>query len=300
MIRCLLALSSAGTGWRSLDMLMNILRKNCLENDGSLKPNNFLRYDEYLVNKTIIHGIAELKDEKNEDQQHFMSLGTLNFLLKLLQENDNSKNEFSDALYKRELIRAILKSNNPKCVFDILNEVFKCLEEEIANPSEKYEVLRAILGYFGSFLESNNLNKKTVKKVEGFSNFTKENIYDKIFKIKQKLKFLKFHALIEYFNFKLKFTDKFQMFHSWEFLAYGLKKLEKYRTSKKLIISYFEGMLLAFVKYVEKAGDKFAMELQTTLSLYNNYQIASLIWEQLTSGISFIAPKIRVIFILIY
>ena len=292
MIQCLLGLSSAGTGWRSLDMLMNILRKNCLESDGSLKPNNFTRLDEYLVNKTIIHGIATLKDEKNEDQQHFMGFGTLNFLLKLLKENDNSKNEFGDALYKRELIRAILKSNNPKCVGDILTEVYRCLEEEIASPSEKYEVVRTILRYFGQFLQNNGLNKKLAKKAE---NLPKDNIFDIILKIKSKLKFLKSHALVDYFNFKLHFTDKFMMFLPWEFLIYGLKKLEKYRTGKKMILSIFEGMLLVFVKYVEKSGEKFGMELQTTLSLYNNYQIASIIWEQMTSGISLICPKIRVI-----
>ena len=295
MIRCLLALSSGGTGWRSLDMLMNILTKNCLESDGSLKPNNFAKYEEYLINRTIIHGIAELKDEKNEDQR-FAGIGTIHFLLKLLQENDNQKkkkNEFSDALYKAELIIAILLSNNPKCVFEVLNEIHKSLEEEIAAPSDKYEVLNSVLKHLGNFIEINRLNEKSAKN-EDF-HLSKTQIYGKISKIMHKLKFLKSKVLVRYFGFKLKYTEKFKLFPSWELLAYALKKLEKFHAGKSFCLSTFEGMLLELVKFIEKAGDKFVIELQTSLSIYNNYQIASLLWEQLTSGISLIAPKIRVI-----
>lgn len=293
IIKCLLALSSGGTGWRSLDMLMNILRKNCLETDGSLKPNNFSKYEDYLINKTIIHGIAKLKDEKSENE-HYMSISTFNFLLKLLQENDNSKNEFSDSIYKGEIVRAILQSNNPKCCYDVLGEVYHVLEEEVANPSEKYQVIKIVLRYFGGFLEENHLDEKSMKKTQ-ILGLSKELIYERIEKIMKKLKFLRRYALVEYFGFKLKFTEKFLMFHSWEVLTYALKKLEKYRTGKSFLLSVFEGMLMALVRYIEKAGEKFVMNLQKTLSLYNNHQVAGLIWEQMTSGFSMISPKIRVI-----
>lgn len=295
MIKCLLELSSANTGWRSLDMLMNILKKNCLESDGSLKPNNFSKYEEYLISKTIIHGISKLKDEKNEDQ-NLTNPNTVNFFIKLLQENDNQKNEFSDSFYKSELIRAILQSNHPKCIYNILFEIYRSLEEEITNHSKNYEVLKSILKYLGRFLENNKL-KEDLNKKNFDASSKRQQILEKFFKVRQKLKTLKNFVVVEYFKFKLSVAEKFQNFNSWELIVYALKKLEKYRTSKRFVLSKYEGMVLAFIKYMDKAGTKYLYDLQTTLSLYNNYQIACLLWEQMTSGLAFISPKIRVIFI---
>lgn len=294
MIRCLLDLSSENTGWRSLDLLTNILKKNCLESDGSLKPNNFAKYDEYLINKAIIHGISQLKDEKNEEQ-HLTNPNTVNFLLKLLQENDNQRNEFTDSFYKSELIRAILQSNHPKCVFDILFEIYRSLEEEITNHSCKYVVLKTVLKFFGKFLENNKLSENFSKK-NCHSIKSNQIIIEKIYQIKNKIKILKKFAMVEYFMFKLAFFEKFRNFHSWELIIYALKKLENFRTSKSFILSKFEGMLLEFVKYIEKSGNNYISELQSILNLYNNSRVASLLWEQMTSGFSFISPKIRVIF----
>ena len=122
MVITLLKQSSSNTGWRGLDFLLNLLKKNILENDGSLKPNNFTKIKEYIINKVIIKEITKLKDEKNEDNCH-VSSNSLDLLLKILRENDNSLSNIDDFYHRGNIISSLLRSDNHNYIKILLKEV---------------------------------------------------------------------------------------------------------------------------------------------------------------------------------
>jgi hypothetical protein len=64
----LLKISSPNTGWRGLDLMLNILKKNCLDQDNNtVKYNDFSKENEYLLNLAIIKRIVKVKDQIKSD-----------------------------------------------------------------------------------------------------------------------------------------------------------------------------------------------------------------------------------------
>lgn len=62
-----------------------------IAHDESLKSNDFTVQENYLINTTIINGISKVQDEKVGENM-YVSSNTMDLLLKLIKENDNSMN----------------------------------------------------------------------------------------------------------------------------------------------------------------------------------------------------------------
>jgi hypothetical protein len=98
---------------RGLDLMMNILKKNTIDaENNTVKYNDFTKESEYLMTLAIIKGIVKIKDQDKKENRKIVAQNTIELLIKLLKENENSNNKIDDSYYRSQLVKSLMRCNN--------------------------------------------------------------------------------------------------------------------------------------------------------------------------------------------
>lgn len=112
------------------------------EEDATLRPNDFSNFEDYFVQKATMHAIATIRDEKD-----YTPTEVIEFLLDLLNSNDNSRNAYSDNYYVASLIHALtyIKSDNQVTYTEIVKQSERYLGKELMMPCYHNVIAQACL-----------------------------------------------------------------------------------------------------------------------------------------------------------
>ena len=88
-------------------------------------------------------------------------------MLKVLEQGDNSDNQFDDSFYIKDILASLGRLDNLQCMHEIACEIYRQFKlDQISNSSPQFAVtIGAIKGYY-------NMRKQIFR----FINFKKDNI----------------------------------------------------------------------------------------------------------------------------
>lgn len=109
---------------------------------GSRRPNDFSDLGEYAVLKACVEAIGTCRDGGGRTPPAAFEL-----LLELLDENDNTSNDFADDYFVSALLRALAATHTilPGALHTIVKQITRCLRLDSARPTHERVLTRASL-----------------------------------------------------------------------------------------------------------------------------------------------------------
>lgn len=219
--KLLLRFCQLGAGWRGFDILYTNLKVQSFESEQAnslLRPNDFTNQQDYRLKLVTIKHMVQIQNENAGDQKYYQS-NLSQLLLKFLSQNDNSSNYYSDQHYVHTLLKSIFKLEVTTLLPEILQEIIKSLNAEIANQHSHYQITLTVLQRLPNFLFINNVSSESIGSMYGVTTIG----YLK--RIRSKLKYLlqSYTPYLQaaYFRFKLHFKEVFRGLDFQRLLVYA-------------------------------------------------------------------------------
>ena len=136
------------------------------EEDATLRPNDFSNFEDYFVQKAVMHAIATIRDEKD-----YTPSEVIEFLFDLLNSNDNSRNAYSDNYYVASLIHALtyIRSDNKATYMEIVKQSERYLGKELMMPCYHNVIAQACLHLLATLQAAGRLDVALNEFVRYFS-----------------------------------------------------------------------------------------------------------------------------------
>ena len=294
---------------RVSDILFNIIQTLKFDSDGTLKPNNFNKFQNFFfflkLMKVLIRYDESIKilesDEETENDDTIVFL-----IMNLLKKNDNSINQKDDSYYQAFIIQCLLNCKNSRFFPTICEELLRYIKIEFYNkPKSKY-MITVIFKYFGQFVVNNlkvmhyNLYPNKKNKFSLLEIFTEnENLKSILgFFLKLKKTYRTNPMIVPYiFRHKLFVKEFIKGYKLSHIFIYSLKKIKSRREKFGSVIG--NCLLNELLVYLETKKEKIE-NLQMDLNLKEISTISKLIWDQMTCQISIVDSKFRYNFMKIY
>lgn len=136
------------------------------EEEATLRPNDFSNFEDYFVQKAVVHAIATIRDEKDNTPAE-----VIEFLFDLLNSNDNSRNAYSDNYYVASLIHALayIRSDSQATYMEIVKQSERYLGKELMMPCYHNVIAQACLHLLATLQAAGRLDVELNDFVRYFS-----------------------------------------------------------------------------------------------------------------------------------
>ena len=149
---------------RIFDLLLELVRTLKVEENGTLRPNDFnekgcfefllMIVDLLFKSDTALNSQTDPNVAPKSDEQ------MVNLVLRLLKNNDNSINSFDDSYYQACLLQSLLGTTSALHFQTILQEVLRFLMIDHFNPSRKRFLVHTIFQGLARFIIQNLRSSK--------------------------------------------------------------------------------------------------------------------------------------------
>jgi hypothetical protein len=275
---------------RVLELLLNLVNKIKIEDNGTLKPNNFDQKESHEFLLQVIETLLRYDKALNLDKKFYQNDShVVSLLLKLIQNNDNSINTFDDSFYQAQLLKNMLKVINSEFFEQILKEVLRFLMIDFFSPSRKRIPIWVIFTNLSKFIIKNlkwvkhhTINENHFSKFSSIILHSDNQTLKEIFYYFQKLK-KKYVCHLDMagcvFLHKLNIKKHLKKFKLLDLLVYSLK----YAHSQRSLFGSSIGnkILLTLLDYMNSKKEEIK-KVKVDLSIETSQKLQQLLWEQMT------------------
>ena len=280
---------------RIFELLLNMVQTLKVEENGTLRPNDFNEKGCFEFLLTIVELLFKSDRALNSRNEYKSDEQMVNLVLRLLQNNDNSMNSFNDSYYQASLLQSLLKTTSALHFQTILQEVLRFLMIDHFNPSRKRYLVYTIFQGLAQFVILNlksskhhalaSASKSKIPKFKSLILNSDNPLLKKVFSYLQQLKkrYRGHPAVAPYiFLHKLGIKHHLKKYELFDLLIYSLKYVIKEREKfGGVVANQIMGKVLEYFQRrkeeIKKAQLNITKEAASLLS--------DLLWEQMTSRI---------------
>jgi hypothetical protein len=279
------------------DLLLNLVKKLKVEENGTLRPNDF---DEkgcfeflLMIVDLLFKSDFALNNENNSSLIRQSDEQMVNLVLRLLKNNDNSMNAYDDSFYQACLLQSLLCTTSSLHFQTILQEVLRFLMIDHFNPSRKRYLVHTIFQGLAKFIIQNLRSSKhhafaTASKAKKFKTLiinSDNPLLKKVFSYLQQLKkrYRSNAAVAPYiFLHKIAIKKYLKNYKLFDLLVYTLKYvIQERQTYGKIVANQIIGKTIQYFRSEEEELKK----VQSDITKDASSLLSNILWEQMNSKI---------------